>query len=77
MPDTTQAMARIHALASERRARGASIPDDRVRRATALLLDLWTAAERHGLTPADPGYSLHLPRAALDAVASGGRRRNR
>jgi hypothetical protein len=53
---------------------GARLDDDQKRRAEALLLDLWAAGQRHGITPEQFGWKRHLPRAAVDSIAATGRR---
>jgi hypothetical protein len=53
---------------------GARLDDDQKRAAAALLVDLWAAAARHGITPDQFGWRRHLPRAAVDSIAAIGRR---
>jgi hypothetical protein len=43
------------------------------RAAAELLVDLWAAAARHGITPEQFGWRRHLPRAAVDTIAAVGR----
>jgi hypothetical protein len=60
----------IEPIAAARRARGGLVSDQHLQRAAALLADLWLAATRHGITPDQPGYRTHLPRAAFDAITA-------
>lgn len=70
MSDLATARALLDSLAAQRRTRGQPIPADQLDRATALLVELWTTAARHGITPNHWGYTLHLPRAALDTISA-------
>jgi hypothetical protein len=64
------ARAVIEPIAAARRNRGRHITHEHPERAAALLADLWTAAARLGITPEQPGYHTHLPRAAFDAITA-------
>jgi hypothetical protein len=70
MTDLHHARRAIDAIAADRRARGAHIPPDHVEAAAALLADLWAVAIRHGIRSDQPGYDLHIPRAALDTISA-------
>jgi len=62
------------ALAAIREVAGSRLDAEQERAAAALLVDLWAAAGRHGITPKQWGWRRHLPRAAVDAIAAIGRR---
>jgi hypothetical protein len=62
------------ALAAVREVAGSRLDSDQEQAAAALLVDLWAAAARHGITPKQWGWRRHLPRAAVDAIAAVGRR---
>jgi hypothetical protein len=64
------ARAVIEPIAAARRNRGHHVTDEHLERAAALLDGLWAAATRHGITPDQPGYHTHLPRAAFDAITA-------
>jgi hypothetical protein len=69
MPDPlTQAHAHLAALAADRQRRGTSTGREDLEAAAKLLVDLWAAANRHGVTSAHPAWTFHLPRAALDTI---------
>jgi hypothetical protein len=65
-----QARELIDPIAATRRARGYPVSDEHVDRAARLLVDLWAAAARHRISPAQPGWAVHLPRAAFDATVA-------
>jgi hypothetical protein len=77
MSDLATARAVLNPLTAQRRTRGQPVPPDQLDRAAALLVDLWAAAARHGITPDHWGYTLHLPRAALDTITASTRARQR
>jgi hypothetical protein len=66
----SQARTRLTALAADRQHRGTHTPPEHLEAAAALLVDLWAAAARHGITPAHPAWTFHLPRAALDTITA-------
>jgi hypothetical protein len=68
------ARAHLQPLADDRRTRGANLPEADVEAAAALLVDLWAAAARHGITPQHRAWTFHLPRAALDVTAAARRK---
>jgi hypothetical protein len=70
MDDLADAHAFLEPIAATRRSRGRLVTDQHLQRAAALLTDLWAAASAHGLTPDQPGYHTHLPRAAFDTIAA-------
>jgi hypothetical protein len=70
MSDLAAARVLLDTLAAQRRTHGQPVTADQLDRAAALLVDLWTAAARHGITPDHWGYTLHLPRAALDTISA-------
>ncbi len=71
MPDPlTQARTHLAALAADRQRRGTPIPPEDIEAAAKLLVDLWAAAHRHGITPDHPAWIFHLPRAALDTITA-------
>ena len=74
--DLASARAHVHALAEDRRARGRIVSTDQIEAAAALLVDLWAAAYRYGISPTDHGWTTHLPRAAL-ATATAARKQRR
>jgi hypothetical protein len=55
---------------NNRQRRGTHTPPERLEAAAALLVDLWAAAARHGITPDHPAWTFHLPRAALDTATA-------
>jgi hypothetical protein len=60
-----QARAHLARIDAERQAKGAPpIPPEAQDAAARLLVDLWAAAERHGITPDSWGWDHHLPAAA-------------
>jgi hypothetical protein len=69
MRELTQARDLIEPIAADRRRRGHPVTAEHVERAARLLADLWAAA-RHRITPAQAGWTVHLPRAALDATTA-------
>jgi hypothetical protein len=70
MRQLAQAREVIEPIAAARRSRGHPVTAEHVDRAARLLVDLWAAAARHHISPAQAGWTLHLPRAAFDATAS-------
>jgi hypothetical protein len=71
MPDPlTQARTHVAALAADRQRRGTPTRPEDLETAAALLVDLWAAATRHGITPDHPAWTFHLPRAALDTISA-------
>jgi hypothetical protein len=70
MHNLAAARAFLEPIAATRRSRGRLVIDQHLQRAAALLADLWAAAAAHGITPDQPGYHTHLPRAAFDTVAA-------
>ncbi len=70
MHELAQARALIEPIATARRARGHPVTAEHVDRAARLLAGLWAAAARHRITPAQAGWTVHLPRAAFDATAA-------
>ena len=75
MPDPlTQARTRIAALAADRQRRGTPTRPGDIEAAAKLLVDLWSVAARHGITPDHRAWSFHLPRAALDIISAGDRK---
>jgi hypothetical protein len=64
------ASAFIEPIAAARRNRGRHVTEEHLQRTAALLADLWAAAARHGITPDQPGYHTHLPRAAFDTITA-------
>jgi hypothetical protein len=63
------ARAAIRRVVADRAARGNRVPPAAVQAtAAALLVDLWAAAERHGVPPDSWGWHHHLPQAALNTV---------
>jgi hypothetical protein len=71
MPDPlTQARTQLAAIAADRQRRGTPAPPEHLEAAAALLVDLWTTATRHGITPNHPAWTFHLPRAALDTISA-------
>jgi hypothetical protein len=68
-----QARIAVQQLVTERRSM--TVTDEEAEAAAALLADLWSAAMPHGIAPGSPGWSRHLPRAALDAVTASMRRK--
>ncbi len=62
------------ALAAIRQVAGSRLDAEQERAAAELLVDLWAAAARHGITPKQWGWRRHLPRAAVDTIAAIGRR---
>jgi hypothetical protein len=65
-----QARAHLQPIADDRRRRGANLPDADVEAAAVLLVDLWAAATRHGITPQHRAWTFHLPRTALDVTVA-------
>ena len=70
MTHLADARAFIEPIAAARRKRGRQITEHHLQRTAALLADLWAAAARHGITPDQPGYHTHLPRAAFDTITA-------
>lgn len=70
MRQLAQAREVIEPIAAARRSRGHPVTAEHVERAARLLVDLWAAAARHRISPAQAGWTLHLPRAAFDAAAA-------
>ena len=70
MQELAQARTLIEPIATARRNRGHVVTAEHVERAARLLADLWAAAARHGVSPAQAGWTVHLPRAAFDATAA-------
>jgi hypothetical protein len=70
MRELAQARELIEPIATARRNRGHPVTAEHVDRAARLLADLWAAAARHRVTPAQAGWTVHLPRAAFDATAA-------
>ena len=70
MRELAQARALIEPIAAARRSRGHPVTADHVDRAARLLADLLATAARHRITPAQAGWTVHLPRAAFDATAA-------
>ncbi len=71
MPDPlTQARTHLAALAADRQRRGIPTRPEDLEAAAKLLVDLWAAAQRHGITRDHPAWAFHLPRAALDAICA-------
>lgn len=62
------------ALAAVREFAGGRLDESQERAAAALLGDFWTVAARHGITPDQWGWRIHLPRAAVNSIAAMGRR---
>ena len=62
------------ALAAIREVAGSRLHAEQEQAAAGLLVDLWAAAARHGITPKQWGWRRHLPRAAVDTIAAIGRR---
>lgn len=71
MPDPlTQARTSVAALATDRQRRGTTTRSEDIEAAAKLLVDLWAAAARHGITADQPAWTFHLPRAALDTISA-------
>jgi hypothetical protein len=70
MRELAQARELIEPIAAARRTRGHPVTAEHVDRAARLLVDLWAAAARHHITPAQAGWTVHLPRAAFDATTA-------
>ncbi len=61
--------AAIRRLVEERAARNNRVPPEDVQTAAAaLLVSLWDAAEKHGVSPESWGWHNHLPQAALNTI---------
>ncbi len=70
MRELAQARELIEPIAAARRNRRQPATADHIDRAARLLADLWATAARHRITPAQAGWTVHLPRAAFDATAA-------
>jgi hypothetical protein len=71
MPDPlTEAHTHLAALAADRQRRGTPTRPEDIEAAAKLLVDLWAAAHRHGITPDHPAWTFHLSRAALDTITA-------
>jgi hypothetical protein len=72
----TQAPTYLAPLVADRQRRGTHTAPEHLEAAAALLVDLWAAAARHGITPDHHVWSFHLPRAALDTITAARKRRH-
>lgn len=75
MPDPlTQARTHVAALVADRQRRSTPTRPEDAEAAAKLLVDLWAAADRHGITSDHPAWSFHLPRVAVDTMCAAHRK---